>query len=120
MWLYIYPEVATTHYGSFMGGRANLSSANAVKRGEWHHIAVTYNPADRCITYYVDGKVDATVYAPPFEKTLGDIRIGSHKTNRNYWNGKIDDLYIFKGILSPTEIQRVRTGKPLAFQRLTE
>jgi hypothetical protein len=103
------------HYGSFLGGRPNTSSADAVKRGEWHHIAVTYNPADRSITYYVDGKVDTTVYALPFEKTLGDIRIGSHKTTRNYWHGKLDDLYIFRGILSPREIQRLRAGKPLMF-----
>lgn len=115
MLLYLYPGEQATHYGSFLGGRPNTSSADAVKRGEWHHIAVTYNPADRSITYYVDGKVDATVYAPPFEKTLGDIRIGSHKTTRNYWHGKLDDLYIFRGILSPKEIRRLRAGKPLMF-----
>ena len=113
MLLYLYPGEQATHYGSFLGGRPNTSSSDAVKRGEWHHIAVTYNPVNRSVTYYVDGKVDATVYAPPFEKTLGDIRIGSHKTTRNYWHGKLDDLYIFRGILSPREIRRLRDGKPL-------
>ena len=44
------------------------------------------------------------IYTPIFEQIFGDIRIGGHKANRNYWNGKIDDLYIYKGILSPKEI----------------
>ena len=53
------------------------------------------------------------VYTPIFEQIFGDIRIGGHKANRNYWNGKIDDLYIYKGIPSPKETQQVKDGKPL-------
>lgn len=113
--LYMTPNEEALRYGSFLGGRANLSPTREAKKGEWHHVAATYNPADRSITYYIDGEADATISTPPFEQTLGDIRIGSHKEGRSYWNGMIDDLHIFRGILTPKEIRRIRDGKPLSF-----
>ena len=56
---------------------------------------------------------DAVVYTPDFESSVGDLRIGGHKTARNYWHGRIDDLQIFKGILTPSEINKVKNGKQL-------
>lgn len=113
MLVYLYPNQERYHYGSFLGGKANISSAEAVKMGKWHHLAVTYNPADSSITYYINGKQDAVVYTPDFESSVGDLRIGGHKAARNYWHGRIDDLQIFKGILTPSEINKVKNGKQL-------
>ena len=114
LWLSIRPdapESTSMHYDNFMSGRPNAASAQSVRKGKWQHVSVVCNPADRSITYYINGKRNATVHTSAFENCLGDLRIGAHKAGKDFWCGKIDDLYLFKGILSPKEIQEVCKGK---------
>ena len=96
------------YFDNFIGATHNKSTAGAFKRGVWQHVAVVCNPADRSITYYVDGERDCTVSATNFEACTGGFRIGGHKANKDYWHGMIDELYFFKGILTPDEIKKVR------------
>lgn len=66
------------------------------------------NPTDRTVTYYINGERDLTVSTNAFEACKGGFRIGGHKNNKDYWHGKIDELYFFKGLLSAEEIRDVR------------
>jgi hypothetical protein len=114
LWLSIRPdapESTSMHYDNFMGGRPNAASAQSVRKGKWQHVAVVCNPAERSITYYINGKQNATVHASAFENCIGDLRIGAHKVGKDFWCGKIDDLYVFRGLLTPKEIRLVRNGK---------
>lgn len=96
------------YYVNFLGNKHNRSTAGAFKRGEWQHVAVVSNPVDQSITYYVNGKRDCTVAGSNFEPNVGGLRIGGHKANKDYWNGKIDDVYLYRGILTPEEICNIR------------
>lgn len=71
-------------------------------------MAVVCNPVDRNVTYYIDGERDLTVATNAFEACQGGFRIGGHKNNKDYWHGKIDELYFFKGLLSAEEIRSIR------------
>ncbi|MDA3853672.1 MAG: T9SS type A sorting domain-containing protein, partial [Bacteroidales bacterium] len=67
------------------------------------------DPASRGVTYYVNGIKDTTCFAPKaFENCTGGFRIGAHKNNKDYWKGRIDELYLFKGILSPSTIMSIK------------
>lgn len=106
--LYTRFDGATSYFNNFLGNAQNLSSPNAFKRNEWMHVAVVCNPATREVTYYINGVRDVTCYAAnAFENSTGGFRIGAHKASRNYWNGKIDELYMFKGLLSGADIVKV-------------
>ena len=96
------------YFNNFLGGRQNPSSQGLFERNKWIHIAAVCNPADKQISYYVDGKRDITVGANTFEACTGGFRIGGHKAGKDYWNGKIDELYFFKGLLSEADINKIK------------
>jgi arylsulfatase len=97
-------------FNNFLGGQQNPSSPNVFERGRWIHIAVVCNPVDRTVTYYVDGEKDVTVSTAAFEACTGGFRIGGHKAGKDYWHGRIDELYFFRGLLSEAEINRVKNN----------
>ncbi len=98
-------------YNNFLGNRHNPASVGSYKRGEWQHVAVVCNPADQTVTYYINGERDVTVGTNTFEACTGGFRIGGHKAGKDYWNGKIDELYFYKGLLSAEEIRSIRDNK---------
>ena len=95
-------------FNSFLGNRHNPASDGSFRRGVWQHVGVVCNPVDRNVTYYIDGERDLTVATNAFEACQGGFRIGGHKNNKDYWHGKIDELYFFKGLLSAEEIRSIR------------
>lgn len=107
-------------FNNFLGGNQNRSSDGAFRRGVWQHVAVVCNPADRNVTFYVDGERDRTVSTSAFEACTGGFRIGGHKANKDYWHGRIDELYFFRGLLTPDEIRQVRDGNYITNLRYVE
>lgn len=95
-------------FNNFLGNRHNPASYGSFRRGVWQHVGVVCNPVDRNVTYYIDGERDLTVATNAFEACQGGFRIGGHKNNKDYWHGKIDELYFFKGLLSAEEIRSIR------------
>ncbi len=102
------------YYVNFLGNRHNKSTAGAFQRGVWQHVAAVCNPGDRTVTFYVDGKCDAIADANAFEACIGGFRIGGHKANKDYWNGKIDELYFYKGLLTPEEVCDIRDNRVMS------
>jgi arylsulfatase len=106
--LYTRHDGPNTYFNNFLSANPNLSNPNAFRRNEWMHVAVVCDPSTRAVSYYVNGKKDTTCYAKgAFESCTGGFRIGAHKANKNYWTGKMDELYLFKGLLSETDINKV-------------
>jgi hypothetical protein len=98
-------------FNNMLGNTQNRSSEGAFKRGEWMHVAAVCNPADRTVTWYVNGKKDRTATAEnAFEACSGGFRIGGHKANKDYWHGKIDELYLFTSLLSESEVQKIKNN----------
>lgn len=109
--LYTRLNGTNAYFNNFLGANANLSNVGKFKRNDWIHVGVVCNPATREITYYIDGAKDTTCYAKAaFEGCSGAFRIGAHKANKNYWKGQIDELYLFNGILSETEINKIKNN----------
>ncbi|MDR1337317.1 MAG: sulfatase-like hydrolase/transferase [Tannerella sp.] len=95
-------------FNNFLGNRQNPASIGSFERGRWIHVAAVCNPVERSVTYYIDGQRDATVSTNAFEACTGGFRIGGHKTGKDYWQGRIDELYLFRGLLSADEIRSIR------------
>lgn len=125
--LYTRLDGGTPFFNNFLGANPNLSRPGSFVRNQWQHVAVVCNPATREITYYVDGVKDTTCYAKAaFESTTGAFRIGGHKANKDYWTGMIDELYMFKGLLSSNDVRKIMentyfttsNGKSLLHERM--
>ncbi len=88
---------------------------------QWHHIAVTWNNAERHM--YIDGELDASDSVAPGDHELvnlsdWDVLIGANPydvaasgTGFRYWKGLIDDVRIYKFALSHAEVIQTMMGE---------
>ncbi|MBQ7170712.1 MAG: SMP-30/gluconolactonase/LRE family protein [Clostridia bacterium] len=69
----------------------------------WHHLAITY--ASRRYRLYLDGVAVADVGTSGISVTGTTLCIGGFGKNGKYFDGELDDLYIFDRALTPEEIR---------------
>ena len=92
--------------------------------GKWHHVAVTFDPADgdklSDAKVFIDGVLDANLEDGPgksYRSTTtiidtdsnAEVRIGNsiYASNRYFFNGIIDDVAILDVILIPEQIKAI-------------
>jgi hypothetical protein len=72
---------------------------------KWHHLVFTSNGDNLPSILYIDGdslmQVDGGINS---NNTVVDIKIGGDKI-QNYYTGKIDDIRIYKKMLSPVDVK---------------
>lgn len=86
-----------------------------VADGQWHHVAVTVSRANaQGGIFYVDGNPVPGTFNPALRpQSLGNTanaRIGIRAQAENagaLWNGCLDEIEIFKRVLTPAEIQAI-------------
>jgi len=92
--------------------QVETSSFTFPNDGDWHHIAITYNNGD--VIMYLDGVPSTTLStgfgelkahssAHAFGKRSADDAFGSGN-NEHYYNGLIDEITHYTGVLSQEEI----------------
>lgn len=86
------------------GGGTNNAKAS-FNSNQWTHFVGTYDGTD--IKVYIDGVLKATTNSPGIIKgyveefTLGAIN------GQNYWNGDVDDLFIYHKALTQAEVTQL-------------
>lgn len=111
----------TSTVGSWLSGEKvnpTYDPANPflIKRNEWQHVAVVTDPTTtpKTHTFYVDGvKVGETleVKADGWSGPGFGFRIGAHQAgDQSFFTGKLDDVALFKGVLTQEQIQKVMSG----------
>ncbi|MBM4055129.1 MAG: hypothetical protein FJ264_10770, partial [Planctomycetes bacterium] len=95
-----------------MTASSNLGSST----GAWHHVVCTYSQSTGEQKLYINGTLAATVNHSAGNKIVplssySDMRIGYSRVNNGYFNGKIDEVYIYDRALSDQEVLDVFNGK---------
>lgn len=81
-----------------------LASATALNANTWYHVAATYDGSNMKI--YINGVLDATKAQTGSVNSTGAFNVGYlYNTSRNF-NGKIDEVRVWKRALSQTEISQ--------------
>ena len=96
----------------------NLQGTTNVCDGNWHHIAITFEPST-AIKIYVDGSVDATnTSSIPSSIDDNDVSviIGSKGGSSIFHNGLIDEVAIWSVALSADDIAKI-ASKPVDFSK---
>jgi hypothetical protein len=76
-----------------------------IPTGQWVHVAASSNGST--VTFYVNGVPDGTASSGA-PCTTGNMYIGvNYAGSDEYFNGKIDDLYLYGRALSAAEIQEL-------------
>ncbi|MDY0104066.1 MAG: LamG-like jellyroll fold domain-containing protein [Lentimicrobium sp.] len=89
-----------------IGNNSQRADENVFTVGQWQHVAVVSDPVTKNHKFYVNGVLvgDRTI-TQSFENCTGGFRIGAHKLgDRSFWHGLIDDVCMFEGALTQSEI----------------
>lgn len=72
----------------------------------WLHLAVTYNPSEKRVDFYINGMHDGTKYFTTSQSPVLDAsRIGSDLAGANPLTGKISNFNIYDTVLSSEQIR---------------
>jgi hypothetical protein len=117
--LYGYPNAATLglrHYVGEITTDVDLSGAG-IAVGSWHHVAVTFDrtgPRTGTLSLYLDGQLkgsDSTLTLNLDQSV--PVTFGGHYSSifavTRWFNGLLDDLALFDGALSASEIAALAT-----------
>ena len=102
-----------------------LTGSAILSATTWHHFVLTsdFTPAGKNIsTLYVDGAVVAVDSAIVFKPVINTIEIGRFYSSTWgdyawYFNGKIDDIGIWRRALTPCEVTELNLGKLITITR---
>ena len=88
-------------------GGSGLSGSIPINDGEWHHVAVVYNPIlPAPYSLYVDGVLDISGSIPTTTNTVlgADLRIGKRVDDARLFDGTIDEVRVWNYARSADEI----------------
>ena len=78
--------------------RFNVQSERSLDDGEWHHVVATYDPAQRIVSVFVDGALDAS--GPTPVSPLG----GSTFFMMGPMAATLDEMAVYRSALSPSQV----------------
>jgi len=91
--------------------------------GQWTHLAIVHDHVAKTKTLYVNGVAAATATNVTFARNLlEDLFIGSGTDTGTqlFFDGKIDDVALFRTALTETEINTIRTSGVTGFTGLPQ
>jgi predicted phage tail protein len=101
--------------GAFGGAVDVVQAPTAIPIGTWSYVAVTYDGTTARL--YVNGTQVATrVSAGAIPNTTNPLWMGGNQPYGQYFEGLLDEIRVYKRVLSPAEIQ-ADMGAPILPQR---
>ena len=82
-----------------------LGHPTALAEGTWYHAAVTWDNTTGAWVIYVNGKPREEIVLPLYTPVDGGFWIG-RDTDGHYFDGVIDEVYVYGVTLSPVEIKQ--------------
>ena len=92
---------------------ADQKSTSAINDGTWHHVALTRDASGGETRVYVDGTLESTGSTPTgtIDNAFESIgRIEDTGGSPEYFDGELDEVRIYDGVLDENEVQTVYNG----------
>lgn len=105
-WLNSSSKFAFVTNGGGGGSGATLTSATTATTGTWYFVVFTFKNSNTEKTIYINGVSEATVNSAGGGFTSGtvDLFVGGYSGGGYQVNAVMDEVALFKKVLSPTEI----------------
>jgi hypothetical protein len=95
-----------------------LNPTKVIESGQWYHVAVSYEHQETSGNIRIrvydpsDDTVDETVASTrnPIFVSGGNVAIGAYRYAAQEYVGLLDEMVVFKDVLSPAEIDKIRQG----------
>ncbi|MFI6601123.1 LamG-like jellyroll fold domain-containing protein [Nonomuraea sp. NPDC050536] len=82
-------------------------SNNAVKIGEWTHVAIQYDQAAHKARLYMDGALAGEHDYTPTWNARGNFEIGRGRVIAKDLDGTVDDIHVYQRVLTADEIRTI-------------
>lgn len=102
---------------AFTGDHTSTPDGILAPDKQWHHTAFTFDKTTRQRRIYVDGVMQASGTASGVYLGSGITDIGRLNTppfGADYWNGNIDELSVYDGVLTALDIEALAARDPNA------
>ncbi|WP_170177566.1 LamG-like jellyroll fold domain-containing protein [Thermomonospora umbrina] len=89
-------------------------SASAPERGVWTHLAGVYDAGTRRLRLYVNGQLVGTSRTHALRRAKGGLELGGamqHGRPVDAWHGAVDDVRVYRGVLSATAVTQVMKAR---------
>ena len=92
------------------------NSTASITAGQWYHVAVTLTKGE-LVEFYIDGIPAGSAEQSTNFGVLNEepVRIGGRKDGYSFFNGFLDDVYLFDQALSAVQVQKLFEGTPPSF-----
>ncbi len=101
---------AAFYTGDELGNGSTLHSTSDVTDGNYHHIVVTRDRATGKKKIYVDGALEATENGSTNLLNGNNYYLSIGGVSFSYFRGLVDDVQIYSGVLSATEVTNLYTN----------
>jgi len=94
----------------------SYDSTTAITAGQWYHVAVVVTNGGQ-VEFYIDGNPAGSAPQTSNFGVLNEdpVRIGGRKDGYSFFNGLLDDVYLFNQALSAVQVQKLFEGSPPSF-----
>lgn len=94
-------SIGISSLGNYTGVWSASSLGSVAYNTDWHHLILAYNYTTTTLTLYLDGVVVNTLVVAENEiNTTQPWQIGAHGNTLQFWNGLIDEVGLFTGIIT--------------------
>jgi len=94
---------------------SSVQASTRLASGRWTHVAATYDGGRAVI--YVDGAPAGEAHVDPFDGSRGPVFVGARPDAQGkrarfapLFDGRLDDLRVYRGALAPEEVAHVARG----------
>ena len=109
----IEPAGRPVFYTGEPGLHESMASQQPIADGQWHHLAITNDPAKRLMTMMVDGnRVDSLRLTQNLSVRTGAValggRTGSETSDHGLFKGQMDEVRVWSIVRSIDEVEQAR------------
>ncbi|MBC8427630.1 LamG domain-containing protein [bacterium] len=87
-------------------GYERQTPANAITPGVWNHVVAIFDTTNNAITIYINGVEQSLESITDFGFSGTTVWIGGKQNNSRFFNGRIDEVRVWKELRSETEIRQ--------------
>lgn len=99
-------------YGTGANQYVEAVSTTTPAVNRWYHVAATWQNPGTNLTLYINGVSEGTAATNTARNTNGAFYLGTGDTGANEFTGVIDEVYLYKKVLSQSDVTALATGKP--------
>lgn len=99
-------------YGTGNNDYIEALSTTRPQAGTWYHVAATWQDSSTPLTLYVNAVAENSIASDTARNTTTSLYLGAGSGSATEFSGIIDEVYLYKQVLTQANVTALATGKP--------